>query len=111
MTVALEHQARAALTPGRGRKGCAHAGDSRLAGLVATGARSELVMTSLMTIGGIVNSERQTSGSKPALEASRPVPRTVSHLTPGERVARGKAARNETPERSRPAQPGEIRLP
>ena len=25
MTVALEHQARACLTPGRGRKACAHA--------------------------------------------------------------------------------------
>ena len=47
-----------------------------------------------------MNSERQTSGSKPALEASRPVPRKVSHLTPGERVARGKAARNETPRSS-----------
>ena len=47
-----------------------------------------------------MNSERQTSGSKPALEASRPVPRKVSHLAPAERVARGKAARNESPRSS-----------
>ena len=79
------------------------AGDAHASGVVgpSIGACDALLLKALSTLESLVNSDGQPAMvTARAPDARSAAARKVAHLLPEERVARGKAARNETPRSS-----------